>query len=1330
MSDIMAADISSAVQSTVGKRTPRFADKNKRDWSLFFFFRILSQADADRGKDRLREAAAVSEFTESADVETHAMFTPIWQQEVIDQAMQNAGVLQQKMSEPVFDGKDFDGETSNTSGPMPENAESGDSSSGDSEEREPAPDGPAQEFLNWIRIVSSANGLGLLNTFAEMIDQLAEAELQVLPESNAAGIYEPENPIIADPESPATIVEKIITALQDNDLTNLQKYVDETVIQLIKIIKFPQQLNALIAGLMRITIRFEKDPAKLRMLLAALVKAIAGIFVNTDLLAIIKDAFGNSPAEAGLTALRGKLPIVTLFELIRQVTPAATTGNENDAAIRAETLSPSDIESAPGNPFPFDPVPITLAFTHSGLSALSLDKTTLSSFPDVFKQGMAARAERLGDTGPSAPSNWDGALGLKSVHGYFTGGFLVGGPDARATEADWRELRSDVRAFNNHEGDRGTFLRALLGGIFKIFGMEIVHIELGQDPYDLRDGEIDYPADPSEKIRKEHFGFRDGISQPFKDMKLGRTLSGGGVPGRRRSWKPVEPGEIYLGAKDEDGEYARQPFNSILRHGGTYLVFRKLEQDVVGFRAFLAKNRSTETSQDKLAAQLMGRWQNGTSMVHSPDHPSDVQEEKLNDFLYATDDPDGAKCPLGSHVRRANPRDIGERNDVRRHRILRRSIAYGGPFLPKGSPGDDEERGLLFVAANSRIDLQFEVIQSLWMNSGEFQGQAGLGRCPIIGANDGNTGDAFIESGATAPITGLPRFVITRGGDYFFAPGLIALRCIADGCKFKPNDKDPVIPGDSFGKIDTPKLFDKERIRSLVARIIQGESAVTFKLPAANGSETEPTSLTPGHRGQNHESEIVFIGKHAHVSRVIEGETNEKGEQLFSIEQYTDTTRRITRGHEFVIGTEYGSNGTKTADDRIRLHDILNSAWATLNAKGDLYSRLQAIIQNSLKNALWRTEQSRSIDLVRDLASDTVYNVLTDLYGTPGPDWLTEMAVALRFSRSRIGELHPSWLSALKGEKPDNPGLTSMQIWTSMMFADIVANYQQQQDLKALSVQAGSEMMAHLDQLLARARSTGPSDAPTLVDAFIAQEKTMVAKYGYTSADYYMDVMVLLLELIGAPLMVVPSTFGSIMSFILEHRIDLSNLLQLIGGKPYHLTEAHKKDLRQSEPSGVRRLIYEAMRLETSPPILMRRCKSEVELKDGPVLKEGQWIAALMPAAGLDGSVFEKPFEFSLYPYLPGPERDITKYLSFGVYHDKDKVEDKSGDKRQSKKDEPTIPRECWGRDKLALQLLEECVKAAGQLRALRKVPGDLGEPIKMAGVTVGLRARFSGIVE
>src|SRR4030095_10170573 len=155
-------------------------------------------------------------------------------------------------------------------------------------------------------------------------------------------------------------------------------------------------------------------------------------------------------------------------------------------------------------------------------------------------------------------------------------------------------------------------------------------------------------------------------------------------------------------------------------------------------------------------------------------------------------------------------------------RTTSRAIAYGGSLLPMDSPGDGRKRGLLFIAANARLDLQFEVIQGDWINRGEILGQAGLGRCPMTGANLGGRTDSFLESGAVAPVTGLPPFVTTRGGDYFFAPGVKAMRELAHGSKFDdPPEKLPYA-GYSMGDATTPTLLSEERIKGYAGQIFTG----------------------------------------------------------------------------------------------------------------------------------------------------------------------------------------------------------------------------------------------------------------------------------------------------------------------------------------------------------------------------------------------------------------------------------------------------------------------------------------------------------------------------
>src|SRR5258708_2573043 len=234
---------------------------------------------------------------------------------------------------------------------------------------------------------------------------------------------------------------------------------------------------------------------------------------------------------------------------------------------------------------------------------------------------------------------------------------------------------------------------------FNVFGLRILHIENGER----------IPAPWNSDLRIEHFGFRDGISQPFADADLGTPKpppSGGGTPRPGGTWDPIALGELLLGYPDEDGLMQARPANPELRLNGTYMVFRKLEQDVVGFRRYLREQTGHYGPDSQLAAQMMGRWPDGTSLVDATVWPTQQRDERaLNDFRYS-EDPRGQRCPIGAHARRVNPRDSNNRDEARRHRIWRRSVTYGGDFLPYDSPGDGKPRGLLFIALCARIDQQ------------------------------------------------------------------------------------------------------------------------------------------------------------------------------------------------------------------------------------------------------------------------------------------------------------------------------------------------------------------------------------------------------------------------------------------------------------------------------------------------------------------------------------------------------------------------------------------------------------------------------------------------
>ena len=369
-----------------------------------------------------------------------------------------------------------------------------------------------------------------------------------------------------------------------------------------------------------------------------------------------------------------------------------------------------------GEPAP--PSTLNVALTCDGLSAMGLPAEALATFPTDFRQGMEARAGGLGDTGESDPARWDACL--KGLHGVLT------------SVAQERSVR-DGRRLELEAEARGA-------------GLEIACAE-----------ETDVPED-----EREPFGFVDGISQPaIRDPVAG--------PWPRAGEVPVAPGEFVLGYEDEGGVTPRPPEQ--VGFNGSYMVVRKLEQDVDGFWRFLRSEAGADAaSTEWLAAKIVGRWRDGTPLVRSPQGPAanGAARDALNDFTYGAD-PEGLRCPIGAHIRRTNPRDSldPEWRFTNRHRIIRRGMPYA-------ANGRGANPGLIFVCFQASIKRQFEFVQSEWMGHGN---AFGLGSDPdFIG---GPSAGKMTIQGAPPRFVPMRRFVITRGGGYFFAPGIEALRHIA-----------------------------------------------------------------------------------------------------------------------------------------------------------------------------------------------------------------------------------------------------------------------------------------------------------------------------------------------------------------------------------------------------------------------------------------------------------------------------------------------------------------------------------------------------------------------
>jgi Dyp-type peroxidase family len=412
---------------------------------------------------------------------------------------------------------------------------------------------------------------------------------------------------------------------------------------------------------------------------------------------------------------------------------------------------------------------LNVAFTFEGLRRLGLPEEIGAQFAAEFREGMTTPKRRrvLGDIDANAPEHWQ-----------------WGGPAGEPIHILLMLYAKDMASLSSFCDSSAAEWRST-GQLRTIRQLATLRL----------------PG------RKEHFGFRDGISQPL--------LRGVGN-------NAIQPGEIILGYPNEHGEYPASPMlgaevdrEGLLRDAlqdpsqkdfgcnGSYLVFRQLEQDVGGFwqcvgQAAATPNGNADSlARTRLASKMVGRWPSGAPLALSPER-DDPSLADANTFSYLKDDPDGLKCPIGAHIRRSNPRDSltpdrGAAESLRvvnGHRIIRRGRSYGDPLINITNNDDiviskdrGGERGLHFICFNANINRQFEFIQQTWINNPKFDGLydevdplIGTRQSAVLGAVR-----AFSLPGLPVRrrIHDLPSFITVRGGAYFFMPGRRAVKFLS-----------------------------------------------------------------------------------------------------------------------------------------------------------------------------------------------------------------------------------------------------------------------------------------------------------------------------------------------------------------------------------------------------------------------------------------------------------------------------------------------------------------------------------------------------------------------
>src|SRR5262245_42595707 len=379
---------------------------------------------------------------------------------------------------------------------------------------------------------------------------------------------------------------------------------------------------------------------------------------------------------------------------------------------------------------------LDVGISYAGLEALGLPQESLQSFPEAFRVGMAARARQLGDGGVNDPKNWDKPYGTGQVH--------IG-----------------VSAFTDSEDKRRRVLAIARAQYEGFSGVSVLAVQdFGAQPGDLNP-----------------LGYKDGIDQP--------PIEGSGVeplPGQGRA---IKAGEFILGYPGEAGVPLPMPQPGVLGRNGTFVGLRKYQSRVGAFNRFLRERADTDEEREWLAAKLVGRWRSGAPLTLAPDRDDPdlgADPRRNNDFTYAGD-PDGRQVPLGSHMRRMNPRDteMAVLVDVNLHRIIRRSTTFGASYDPDAlsEQADDVPRGLFFIFMSAKAMATLEFLQQEWINNGNFM-SLGDERDPNVGLQPDGATFTIPRDPVRRRIHGIETFNVLRGGEYFFLPSLSALRWIGN----------------------------------------------------------------------------------------------------------------------------------------------------------------------------------------------------------------------------------------------------------------------------------------------------------------------------------------------------------------------------------------------------------------------------------------------------------------------------------------------------------------------------------------------------------------------
>lgn len=794
---------------------------------------------------------------------------------------------------------------------------------------------------------------------------------------------------------------------------------------------------------------------------------------------------------------------------------------------------------------------LNIAFTHQGLKALGLSPTSLNSFPTEFQEGMKKRASILCDFGKSGPEHWENYLGSSQVH-----------------------------------------IMCIVHGKQRKFCDDLAQRVKDKVPVGLT--ELDEMTADGLPDNKEHFGFRDGISQPWiEGTKPGPPIQPHGGKRTKTGFAPLKLGEFLLGYEDELGRIAHRLTPSPLGLNGTYLVLRKLHQDVAEFRKQLETQAryvfGDPAKKDRLAALMVGRWPSGCPVDLSEekdDRTIAEDPEQVNRFTFDQDET-GNRCPLGAHIRRTNPRDLELDKEGNllvdplstRHRMIRRGLPYGLPL--EDGKEDKTDRGAMFIAIVADIGRQFEFVQKNWINDGNFLRLDSTDRDPLIG-NKWDARDLLITSPVGQPVPkttkftvpaatrlpwalNLPEFVTTRGGEYFFLPSVAVLRGIEAGAFssfLKEFDR-------TESEIVDPALRARKQSELILNWLVYRPHEALNEL-LKEATDKNRIFQTVGYPGSALSTAIVT--KHDDVLEVLDKNRHPEMTVEFYRQKMEIPPPRPPRG-PFILGRE--------------INDPLYEKEAPLVVKAikQNIGNLPRIISELLDEVFDQIKKKKAarIDVIQDIAWPVPLGLNARYFGVPGPD------------------------------------IERNKRWMRRIYRDLFLNLRKIPEWTQEADVAVAEMNPYLDGLILH----GKIADSVLKELIIINEQTPGLEPYFVRRN-----------IMGLTVGVVETTLKAI-----ARTID-----QLIR-RPQQLQDA-RKAARAGKKDLVLKYVLEAMRFNPQNHVVFRQCAADTIIakntpRETPIRKGTLVFVATLSAMFDPEGPFKEPHELRL-------DRQPEHYLFFG----------------------------------------------------------------------------------